>query len=198
MKNIFKTHIFAAMIAIAVMVSAGCAKKPDKSQVVAQVNNYQVTIDDFKEGARMTMPCASKEKILQDIIAKELLLEEAQKMNLDKDKKFMKEIENYWKQALTKRIIERKGNEFLAAAKVSDEEIKTEYKRMEQEAGAKLEPYEQVSGQLRDRLRVEKAQGILDSWINDLEKNANIKKYKDILNGIELKKTINQEGGADE
>lgn len=197
MNKMSKNHNLGIGIALAAFLITGCAKKPDKSQIIAQVNNYQVTINDFCQEAAMSIPTASKEQVLQDIIAKELLLQQAQKMDLDKDKSFMKEIENYWKQALIKRVITKKGDEFLAASEASDDEVKTEYNRMKQESDGRVKPYEQISGQIRDRLKMEKAQAALSAWINSLEKNANIKKYYEIFNDITLKKTINQEEGQD-
>jgi len=164
-----KRFIFVMLIALTGALITGCEKKPDKSQIVAEVNNYQVTIDDFKQEARMDLSGASKEQVLQDIVTKELLLQEAQKMNLDKDKHFMKEIENYWKQALIKRLINIKGDEFLAASKTSD-----------------------------GKAKMEKAQILLDRWINNLKNNASIIKYDEVLNGIKLKKSGDQDGGANE
>ncbi len=198
MKSIFKKHNFILMVPIAIILISGCARKPDKSQVVAKVNNYEVTTDDFNDEVVMSIPGSSKEAILENIIDKELLLEEAQKMNFDKDKKFMKEIENYWKQALIKRIIEQKGNEFLAMSKVSDEEVNAEYRLMEKESEGKIKPYDQIAGQIRNSLRMKKAQALLDFWIKSLEKKAKIKKYQNVLNGMTLKETSIQNGGADE
>lgn len=191
---VIKRNDFIAMIMLGLFIS-GCARQPDESQIVARINNYKVTIDDFKQEAAMNIPGASKDDILQDIIIKELLLEQAQKMHLDKNKSFMKEIENYWKQALLKRIIEKKGNEFLTRVKVTDIEAKDAYSRMKEENEGDIESYEQIAGQIKDKLKIEKAQVLLDLWISDLEKGARIKKYNNILNEINLKKTNSQKGG---
>lgn len=158
--KIFNCVMALALVAI---LGCGCTKNPDKSQIVAQINNYQLTLADFKQEAEMSLTGAPKELILQDIITKELLLQEAQKMDLDKDKYFMKEIENYWKQSLIKRLIDIKGTEFLAAVKLTDEELK-------------------LTGQARDSLKMKKAQALLDIWINNLKNGAKIKKYDAVLN----------------
>jgi hypothetical protein len=187
MNKLFKVVNFPLIIAIAVILTSGCAKKPDKSQVVAEINNYLVTTDDLRNEAKLSIYSAPKEQILQNIIYKELLLQEAQRMNLDKDKDFMKEIENYWKQALIKRLINMKGNEFLAFSQASNEEIKTEYERLSKENNGKIKPYKEMSGEIREMLRVRKAQILLDTWIAGLRNNANIKKYDEVLNTIKIK-----------
>ncbi|MBU1147521.1 MAG: hypothetical protein KKD11_04135 [Candidatus Omnitrophica bacterium] len=191
MNKLFKGLSFLVAMALITVLSMGCAKKPDKSQVVAEINNYLVTTDDLRDEAKLSIYSASKEQILQNIIYKELLLQEAQRINLDKDKNFMKEIENYWKQTLIKRLINMKGNEFLAFSQVSTDEIKAEYNRLSKENAGKIKPYEQMSGEIRERLRIKKAQVSLDSWIGSLRKNAEIKKYDEVLKAIKLKKIEN-------
>ena len=157
MKNKRKIKIIPILLLLLIL-TAGCVKKPDSSQVVAEINGYQVTADDIRQEAMISVSGATKEQLLQDIITKELLLEEAQKMNLDKRKDFMKEIENYWKQALIKRVVSIKGNQFLAAS-----------------SGDRI-------------TRTENAQAMLEAWIEGLKNKACIKKYNDVLNNIELKK----------
>lgn len=191
MNKILKKFSYLMAIGLIAALIPGCAKKPDKNQVVAEINNYSVTIDDFKQEAEMTIPGASKDLILQDIIAKELLLQEAQKMNLDKNKQFMKEIENYWKQALIKRLINIKGDEFLAMSKVSSDEIRVKYDLMAQENEGKIKPYEQLAGQISKNLVMRKAQILLDNWINNLRKDAIIIKHDKVFNTIKLKKADN-------
>jgi hypothetical protein len=197
MNRLLKKFSYVMAIGMLSALITGCAKEYDKNQVVAQVNNYSVTINDFKHEAGMIIPGASKELILQDIITKELLLQEAQKMKLDKNKIFMKEIEDYWKQSLIKRLISIKGEEFLAIAKVSAAEVMAEYNRMSQASADKIRSFEQMSLQIQDRLRAKKAQVFLDSWINSLRKNADIKNYETVLHSIKLKNEKGLVGGSD-
>jgi len=156
MNKLFKRFSLVLIIVLLSALITACTKKPDKSQVVAEINNYQLTIDDFKYEAGLSLSGASKEQILQDIITKELLLQEAQKNSLDKNRRFMKEIENYWKQTLIKRLIYIKGEEFLAS----------------------------VEGIENKELRMKKAQELLDQWVNELKNKAKIKKYDQVLNSI--------------
>ncbi len=156
MNKVLKKFSYAMVAGLITLLATGCVKKPDKDRIVAEINGYQVTIDDFKEEAKISLSGSPKEQILQDIITKELLLEEAQKNGLDKNRRFMKEIENYWKQALIKRLIYIKGEEFLAQSS----DIKDEEERMKN------------------------AQALLDRWINDLKNKARIKKYDQVLNGM--------------
>ncbi len=156
MNKILKKISLVILVGLITAWFIGCTKKPDKNKIVAEINNYQLTVDDFKQEAKMNISGASNEQILQDIITKELLLQEAQKNSLDKNRRFMKEIENYWKQTLIKRLIYIKGEEFLAS----------------------------VEGIENKELRMKKAQELLDQWVNELKNKAEIKKYDQVLNSI--------------
>jgi len=193
-----KRHIVAAVMVFVAALAAGCAQRPDETKVVARINRYQATVDDFRQEAAMNLPGTTKDQILDDMVTKELLLEQAQKMGLDKDTRFMKEIENYWKQTLIKRLIRIKGEEFLAAAVVGDDEVKAGYDRLVEESEGRIGAYEKVAGRIREALKREKAQAMLEAWVSGLSKNADIKIYNDVLKDIDVRKPRSEDGGADE
>jgi Na+-transporting NADH:ubiquinone oxidoreductase subunit NqrC len=184
MNKLIRGCNFVMMLALIAGLAIGCAKKPDKSQIVADINNYQVTVDDFNREMSMSIPDTGREQVLQDIIIKELILQEAQKMEMDKDKGFMKEIENYWKQTLIKRLIDKKGREFMAASDVSDEEAKAEYKFMRQEEGPGIGSYEKIKDEVRRTVMRKKAQVELDKWITGLRNSARIVTHESVLKGV--------------
>lgn len=163
------------LLLLLIAVSAGCAKPADKDQIVARINNYRLTVDDFMKEAKLNLPSmllkdtsgAVKEQLYKDIVTNELILQQAEKMNLDKDRAFMKEIENYWKQALIKRLINIKGAEFMAMVKGDD----------------------------REQKKV-KAQALLNLWVENLKKTAKIHRYDDVLNKINLNTIKSNEGGV--
>jgi hypothetical protein len=196
MNQLLKKFSFMIVAGLMVALIIGCARKPDTSQVVAEINNFQLTVDDFKYEAGLSLSGASKEQVLQDAIMKELLLQEAQKNNLDKNKRFMKEIENYWKQSLIKRLILMKGEEFLATVKVGADEVKAQYDLMVKDGESRIKPYDQMAAQIRYELRVKKAQILLEQWANQLKASAKIKKYDQVFNSIKIKAATNQDGGT--
>ena len=79
-----------------------------------------------------------KDQVLEELITKEVLLQEAQRLNLDKQKSFMKEIEGYWEQALMKSLINRKLKEFSGLVQVSDQDILEGYSRLKRRVSAEL------------------------------------------------------------
>ncbi|MGA2775899.1 MAG: peptidyl-prolyl cis-trans isomerase, partial [Candidatus Omnitrophota bacterium] len=129
-----------AIFFIAIFVS-GCNphdKQCRSKEVVARINNYCLSVDDFKNEAMIVESnksfssdaAGAKQELLQEIINKELLIQEAQKLNFDKEKPFMKEIERYWEQALLKFLLKKKSDELNRTIQVSKPEIEKEYQRM--------------------------------------------------------------------
>jgi len=92
----------------------GCGKARERgNKVIARINNYTMTDEDFRDAMSRTLG-STKEAILDELITKNILVQEAQRENFDKDKAFMKEIESYWEQALLKLLIKKKMAEFSA------------------------------------------------------------------------------------
>lgn len=155
MLSIRKGKIISFVIAAIMLgiISAGCQCRDNKQsagdkRVVAKINNYELTVADFKEdptAARQMAdkyysaePLKAKEELLEGMITKELLIQEAQRLNFDKDKAFMEEIENYWEQALLKLLVQKKLKEFSRIIKVDNKDVQNEYARMKQKVLADL------------------------------------------------------------
>ncbi len=120
---------------------AGCGQSgvTPADNVIARINNYSLTVDDFKREMGLSLsviknypdvPAAEfKAKLLDEMIVRQLLLEEAQKMNVDKDTAFMREVEGYWRQALLKMIVARKTDELIGKGKDLDRVVHDVYAR---------------------------------------------------------------------
>ena len=101
----------------------GAKKISGDDKVVARINNYKMTVEDFHNSARAIG--GTREEALEELITRNILIQEAQKENFDKDKAFMKEIERYWEQALLKLLIKKKTAEFSAAFKGDTQKVAT-------------------------------------------------------------------------
>ena len=109
---------------------AGCAKEPSDpgSAVLAKIGKYELTVDDFENEVKLTEPNKvlsadprkAREELLDELIMKKILLQEAERQNLDKGRAFMKEIERYWEQALIKMMILQKIGELSREAVSKD------------------------------------------------------------------------------
>ncbi|MCK5707908.1 MAG: peptidyl-prolyl cis-trans isomerase [Candidatus Aureabacteria bacterium] len=143
-----KTKITFLLLLFLLLFSLSCGSKKDKesSQLLAKINEYDLTVADFANEAELTISnrdifsdtYSAKQAFLDELITKKVLLQEAQKNNFDKEKVFMKEIERYWEQALLKVLLKRKFEELSNAVQISDKELQHEYNKMKRTIFADL------------------------------------------------------------
>ena len=102
--------LIIGQLSLVIYGCGGSNKVSGDDKVVARINNYTMTMGDFRDSARTVV--GTREEALEEIITRNILIQEAQKENFDKGKAFMKEIEKYWEQALLKILIKKKTAEF--------------------------------------------------------------------------------------
>ena len=175
----------------------GCSQKQatdiKPQQAVAKVNHYTVTVDDFNHEVGFlrpvfrsisSIPPAELEiSILDEMINRELLLEEAQKSNIDKGPEFMRQIESFWRLSLIKQLLKHKMAQIEALTTVSSEEIKTEYDRENTQVNPP-QSLEQLAPRIKEIIFRRKVQDALQDWEDSLKTKAVIKRYYGVLNTI--------------
>ena len=179
------------VMAVLLVTGAGCGQKPAGSdgKILAKINNYVMTAKDFNDEARLTLsnknlsddPKKAKEELLEDIIDKKILLQEAQKQNFDKGKAFMKEIERYWEQALIKLMVRKKTEELSRSVSVEEREVRDEYERLSREVGGKIPAFKSVASDIKDDIYNRKVRQMFDDWLTGLRASSDIKIYKENL-----------------
>ncbi|MBN1871028.1 MAG: SurA N-terminal domain-containing protein [Candidatus Omnitrophica bacterium] len=142
------TKLCFAVIILLVLSAAvtGCSRQDFSEKIVATVNDYKMTVGDFNYESKEIMQTGkligdipiTKEDILDSLIIKEVLLQEAQRQGLDKDKSFMKTIELYWEQTLLKNLLAKKSKQITDTVRVYDDEIIAYYEKMRDEIKAKV------------------------------------------------------------
>ena len=121
-----KAVFIMVFVLMAPLVLSGCGRGYDPDKTVARINNYYMSIDDFKSDLGTVyvneQGVLSDEEVLELAIRREVLVQEAQKHGLDREKTFMKTIERYWKQTLIKELLDRKSREISQKQGLSDAE----------------------------------------------------------------------------
>jgi len=174
---------------ILISFMAGCSSGNNNAEnkVVAQINKYKMTIDDLRyelknapyDETASLKTRGGRKRYLDGLIDKEVLLQEAQRQGIDREKDFMKSIENYWEQALLRMLLERKSKEVSSLIHVYDNEIEEYYKS----SGEDL-PLVKVKNEIRGIIKQKKETEAMGAWIDELKKRSYIKVDEEVLESL--------------
>jgi len=174
------------VILLALLLISGCsAPARGKRAVLAKINNYSITQEEFEQAFRdsvfgMSDTLESRKKFLDILISQKLILQEAQKQGLDRDESFLKSIEKFWEQSLLKIALDKKTKEISSSVYVGDKEIEDAYQKLVAEGKAD-KPYQEMYGQLKWEFNKTKESDELNRWISNLQNRARIKINYDLL-----------------
>lgn len=171
-------------------IFTGCSSSKEgggDERVVAQVNDYKMKVDDLQYDLKHT-PYDEKSLLetkegrmeyLTQLLEKEVLLQEAQRLGLDREKDFMRSIENYWEQALLKLLLEKKSKEISGFTHVYENEVDEYYG----DSGEKR-PLSRVRDEIIKAIGQEKESEAMSAWVEELKKRAYIKINENVLEDV--------------
>jgi hypothetical protein len=157
----------------------GCGgSQPGKKAVLAKVNNYEITREEFEREFKDSSYAAvdtpqSRNEFLNNLINRKLILQEAQARGLDRDKAFLRTIERFWEQSLLKLSVDRKTREIAKAASVDDRAVLAVYKKMVQE-GRTDKSYQEMHDGIKREIVMRKQAILMNDWLKGLWKKAKI------------------------
>src|SRR4030066_1581304 len=120
--------IILSVLLIPVITS--CGKKQHKD-AVATVNGAPVSLQEFQKELAIyanrtpdfKLNAGSVEEHLNMVIDKQLMIQEAMKMNLAEDKRFLETIKRFWEQTLIRELIDARSREWSGRLIVTEDEI---------------------------------------------------------------------------
>ena len=164
------------------LLPASCSQeKTEESKVLCKINDYNLPLEDFQRqlagelefNSDFKLTQKAKRKFLEELIKKELLIQEAKSRKLDRKEKFVKAIERYWEATLIRDLMDAKNQEISQRIMVSEEEVKARYKEMEP-SDVNYSRLDEMAAQIRESLKEDKKTRMLEEWINDLRKKADV------------------------
>lgn len=106
--------------------------RPPESREFVRINDRVITIEEFEreysEASSLYKQEKSKKDFLEDLITKELLLQEAKRRGLDLKPDFRRSIQSYYEQTLLKNLAQERMSEIKVS--VTEEEIESYYRNM--------------------------------------------------------------------
>ena len=155
-----------------------CTPRKPLDQVAIKINEHAVTVQEFQELYSELGPekeeTESRERFLENLITRKLLLLEAQREGLDQQKEFLKSIKNFWEQTLLKSIIDRKVAAIAAEVQVSDQEIEQSYQKWVLENPGSLKDEKEVRDMVRWQIIQRKQAQALQKWTDEVRNQAKI------------------------
>ncbi len=94
----------------------------EKPDILVTINGHDITRSDFQKGDNLGSHHESGDDYLDSLITKELLINEAQKQNIDREANFRKELKDYYEQTLINILMQRENASIQV--QVSDQDIK--------------------------------------------------------------------------
>jgi len=175
--------LLAMAMGLAVMAMIGCSETPrDKGPVLVHINDLAISLEEFETKLVAELEFDEEYKLthearrafLEQLVRKELLIQEARRLELDRRDKFIKAIERYWESTLIRDLMEVKGEAFASRAYVSEEEIVARYERT-RKTGKQLPALDEVRTEIRRVLVEEKKEKKMADWLNELHDKADIR-----------------------
>ena len=153
---------------------------------VLRINDFTMTREEleeyFKHRIAQEDTSENRKKVLDALINKKLILQEAEKEGLHKSKQFLSALQDFYEQLLFKMIIDKKSKELGSRVNVTDEEVKARYQELK-EKGLVTQPLAEVYDKIKWQIFREKQTEALNNWLQELRKKAKIElNQKEILN----------------
>ena len=93
------------------------------SESFLSINNRIISTDEFEKISRKKPSFMSQEQFIESVIDRQLLIQEAIKMDIDKEESFRASVENFYEQSLIKILLDRKLDSLVVD--VTNDEIAT-------------------------------------------------------------------------
>ena len=177
-----KNNIIFLVIIFGLISAVGCTRERSKD-VAVRINQFVMSADEFKEEFQHSSYSSDgegREKFLEDLINRKLLIQEAEREGLDKEQGFLREIERFWEKTLLKSTIDRKSKELAGRASVNEDEIKARYDQMINK-GMADKSLEELYDQIKWQVLRERQTAIFNDWLDSLRQNARIEIKRDLL-----------------
>ncbi|MCG8619446.1 MAG: hypothetical protein MI802_24760 [Desulfobacterales bacterium] len=173
--------VYLLMAASLAVLLASCEQGAtvDAEDVAIRVNNAVVTTEEFNEQIKMEayvdpemdLSDEDRQRYVKYLIQKELMIQEAMKLKLDRKDNFIKTIEKYWESTLVRKLLDVKTQELKKKVLVTEEELVAYYDQNRDEF---QEPYEDVKDIVKGIVESRRLKAELDNWADGLQASADI------------------------
>jgi hypothetical protein len=183
-----KKSTYCFLIILCAFLFCCSPEKKEENETLAKINDYVLTLDEFqgqlaqevKLDKEFKLTKEAKKEFLDQLITKEILIQEAKRQNLDRKEKFVRAIERYWESTLIRDLMEMEQQKIEGRTVVSQEEIEMRYNEMKN-LDKNLPKLESIRDNIFQKILEDKKQRLLKEWSNQLKKRARIEINEELL-----------------
>lgn len=183
-----KGLVYLALSGLILCLFCCTSENKEEYTALAKINDYTLSLEEFQNQLAaeiefdkdFKLTKEAKKRFLEELIRKELLIQESKRFNLDKKEKFVRAIERYWEYTLIRDLMDMKGKEISKKILISQEEIEASY-RERKKSDDNLPPISKLQDKISEDLRERKKTRMVKEWINDLKEKAKIQINEKLL-----------------
>jgi len=192
-KTVIKFSISIVLLSVTVL---GCGKLPyEKGRVIATINKEALYVADLKRDIALRMKSdplftvtpKTLDTILDTLINRKLLIQEAKKKNLDQTNRFVNTIKIFWEQTLIRDLMLHKDKEVEEQVSVSEKEMRAFYASIAEKGEIPIQPYDEMKQKVREMVKSSKKRELFNTWLAQIKENNDIKINHNVLKEIEYK-----------
>ena len=162
------------------LTSCGPANSGDASDSAIQVNDVTISTEEFNDliklqaysDPEMNISRETRREFVDYLIRKELMIQEAIRLKMDRREEFIKTIETYWESTLIRRLLDYKTEQLKQKVLITEDEIQAYYAQHKDEFG---QSYEQAKPGIKNILESQFLERELEDWTKGLRAGAKIR-----------------------
>lgn len=178
-------------VAWLMLLIVGCAVEDTTDQdILARINDYRLPLAQFEQELADDMEMNDAFKLTDDarfqflerMIRRELLIQEAKKMGLDRKPEFVRTIEKYWEATLIRNLMVHKNQQLMQTVTIDEAQIDAACSKFFGSACGSGQKDAALRQKVRAQLLEEKAAEQLEAWAQQLRDRAQVKIESHLLN----------------
>jgi len=183
-----KNFLYLLLFIFAIHLFSCSQDQTEESKTLVKINGYNLTLAEYQDQLAAEIELdrdfkltdEAKKEFLERLIRKELLVQTAEKLKLDRKEKFVRAIERYWESTLIRDLMEMKGEQIRKRILISQEEIEVCYNAMKK-SDDKLPSLSEMREKIVEYLEEKKRTDMLEKWSDELREKAKIEINRDLL-----------------
>ena len=184
--------LFISICTMTCCAVIACSRPPSQEEkVLVSINDLKLKVSDFQRLLAADMEtdpdfkltAGAKKMYLSELIQKEILIQEAKRLELDRKTEFIRTIERYWEATLIRNLMQLKGGEIDKRIIVSQEEVQRRYDAMKVKT-EDIQPLTEIEVELRAEIKEQKKTAMFQQWVEELKNDADVDIDEELLDQL--------------